>query len=351
LNLAIDKGFAGIRFNRPNEVFKYQLKYSNAVFSAFKTHRQQNDLAQKLTDADGNLVPFNVFKNEAAAIIGKYNHDWLKTEYNTAVIRARQAANFKKFEEDSDLFPNLKWLPSTSIDKREGHIPFYNLVKPITDPFWGQHYPGNLWNCKCGITNTDEPANEKTPKANYKPSDGIDENPAVTGELFSKSNAYRTKGYLKPSKLDKVAGVYAKNELLIEIKTILDGYRKTIDPYKGLIIENKKLKTGKLTLLRKSVKEIDFHNADLIVKRYIPEIEGDIENWKYLGWANVEQGRHPEADAFLYYKTRIANKDRFINIILHKKFKTEVVYAILDEIDLKSIKKGLPGNIEVYAKK
>lgn len=205
LNLAVDKGFAGVNFNTPNEDFIYQLKYNNAVFSAFKTHRQQNDLAASLLDANGNLKSFATFKNDVAPIVGKYNQDWLKTEYNTAVIRARQAANFKKFEETKDLFPNLQWLPSTSIERRNFHVKFYNLVKPISDPFWKTNYPGDLWNCKCGITNTDDSVSEETPKAEYQPTPGLDENPGITGAIFSDTNTYRTSGYLKPSKLDKIA--------------------------------------------------------------------------------------------------------------------------------------------------
>ena len=39
-------------------------------------------------------VRMPILKKEAEAIIGKYNQNWLKTEYNTAVISSRNAANF-----------------------------------------------------------------------------------------------------------------------------------------------------------------------------------------------------------------------------------------------------------------
>lgn len=205
LNLAVDKGFAGIEFNKPNDEFIYQLKHNNAVFSAFKVHREQNDIALQLLDGDGKLKSFAQFKKDAQNIDAEYQK-YLKTEYSTAVIRARQAANFKKFEEDKELFPNLKWLPSTSISKRDLHKPFYNLVKPIDDPFWKSNFPGNLWNCKCGLTNTDEPSDEDQPKMDYEPAPGLDENPAFTASIFNNEhNTYLNNGYEKPKVLKKIA--------------------------------------------------------------------------------------------------------------------------------------------------
>lgn len=194
-NKAVDEGFGRVEFGNPDFDFVNDLKYSNAVFSAFKTHRQQNDMAKLLTDDEGNLKSFSQFKKDTQHLIGAYNQNWLATEYNTAVLRASSAAQFKKFERDADLYPNLKWLQSTSVDKREGHVKFYGIVKAITDPFWKEHYPGNLWNCKCDITNTDEPADRKTPKADYDPAPGLDENPAYSHSLFSKSNPYQKNAY------------------------------------------------------------------------------------------------------------------------------------------------------------
>jgi hypothetical protein len=260
LNLSVDNEFAKVRFNNPNPDFIHELKYNNAVFSAFKTHRQQNDLAANLLDIEGKLKSFQNFKKDTEKIIGKYNQDWLKTEYNTAVIRARQAANFKKFEEDIDLYPNLKWLQSTSVERRAGHVPFYNLIKPLNDPFWSNNYPGNLWNCKCGITNTDEEPDKTTPKSNYKPSDGIDENPGITGKIFTKTHPYRTDGYLSPLKLDKIATskadevaykqsivkVYKNGGKVIESNLV----NKVADDYKSLLkIANQFAKESKMVEL------------------------------------------------------------------------------------------------------
>ena len=95
--------------------FIEELRNNNAVFSAFKTHRYQNDIARQLIDPEtGQLKSFDRWKRDIQGMTDHYNGSWLETEYNTAVIRAHQAADWKHFEEERDVFPNLQWMPTTS---------------------------------------------------------------------------------------------------------------------------------------------------------------------------------------------------------------------------------------------
>lgn len=202
-NKAVDTGFVDVKFGEPDFDFINELKYNNGVFAAFRTHRQQNDLAKQLLDDKGNLKSFDQFKQDTQPILGEYNKNWLQTEYDTAVIRARMAAKFKKFQQTADVLPNLKWLPTTSPDPRESHEKFYYIVRPLNDPFWNDHFPGNEWNCKCGITSTDEAVTD-LPEGYQSfddPPAGLDQNPAFTGQIYSFSHPYFTIGYLAYKKL------------------------------------------------------------------------------------------------------------------------------------------------------
>lgn len=203
---AVSSGFGEVRFGSPDYDFLEELERNNAVFAAFKTHRQQNDLAALLRDKDGNLRGFADFKKAAGPVIGKYNTSWLATEYNTAIRSARTAARFRKYMRDSDLFPNIRWLPSRSADPREAHMPYYNTVRAISDPWWKTHYPGCLWNCKCDMENTadgithvgDNPAVPgAVPTGTGKPAamPGLDRNPAYTGSIFTGNHPYVSKAY------------------------------------------------------------------------------------------------------------------------------------------------------------
>ncbi|MEZ5195095.1 MAG: phage minor head protein [Bacteroidales bacterium] len=347
LNLAVDEGFGKVKFGNPDFDFVNELKFNNAVFSAFKVHREQNDIALQLLDDKGNLKSFAQFKKDAAHIPEHYQK-WMDTEYNTAVLRARQAANFKKYQRDADLFPNLKWLQSTSIDKREGHVKLYGTIKPVNDPFWQEHYPGNLWNCKCGITNTDEPATGDVADVDYTPAPGLDENPAFSGALFSKNNPYRKNGYLSPKRLDVLANDYAEHHLQTYYKNKLDDYRKSVITPGGLVVNAVNIASGSFKIIPKSVRSINQHNVDWRVKAFTLELHNSVKNWAYIGWSKVKPGTHPEADWFTYYRISIAGKTRYINMIGHKGLKTEVPYAIMDSIT--KVLNGYPDNIDEYVK-
>jgi hypothetical protein len=198
MNDAVNIAFPDISTDDPDYDFVQELLKNNKVFAAFKTHRQQNDIAAQLVNDEGKLKSFAQFKKDVAGLVGDYNMNWLKTEYDTAVIRARMAARMKDFERDADLYPNLKWTKSTSVVKREIHEKLYGLILPINHPFWAKQYPGTLWNCKCGITNTDDEPNGKLfniDEYNEPVPAGLEENPAISGAIYSKRHPYRAQSY------------------------------------------------------------------------------------------------------------------------------------------------------------
>ena len=53
-------------------------------------------------------------------------------------------ADWKLFERDADVLPNLRWMQTTSANPREAHAVFWRnkLTLPIDDPFWSKHRPG-----------------------------------------------------------------------------------------------------------------------------------------------------------------------------------------------------------------
>ena len=190
----LDKGlrdtFGTPAWGTPDRDFLEYASKNLAVFSGFKTLQQQKELHNLLFDKNGNMKSFDQFRKDTANVLDKYNQNWLRTEYNTLVARARFASDWKKFEKNKDLYPNLKWLPSSSIEKRDSHKLFYNRVWPIDDPFWNTNYPGNLWNCKCGIKSTSEGAAPAKKHDHSKPSPGLNENPGKTGKMFTDSHPY-----------------------------------------------------------------------------------------------------------------------------------------------------------------
>lgn len=69
-------------------------------------------------------------------------------------------------------------------------------MRPIDDPFWNEHRPGDRWNCKCDLSSTDDPVTEIpdfTRKDNPHP--GLDNNPGKDGKLFSDTHPYIANAY------------------------------------------------------------------------------------------------------------------------------------------------------------
>ena len=192
-NTAAEQGFS--QTTHPDDDFISALRHNNAVFAAFKTHRLQNDIARQLLDDNGNLKPFEQWKNDVRTITSHQCDRWLRTEYDTAVIRAHQAADWQQFQREADILPNLKWMPSTSPNPGADHQIFWGTIRPVNDPFWKKHRPGDRWNCKCSLSNTDEPAtivptgNDTTSRSN-KPQPGLDNNPGIDAKLFSDTHPY-----------------------------------------------------------------------------------------------------------------------------------------------------------------
>lgn len=157
----------------------------------------QNDIARQLLDGKGQLKSYEQFRRDVAPLTGKYCDQWLNTEYNTAVIRAHRAADWKHFETEKDVYPNLRWMQTTSAEPDPVHMNFWSsrLTLPVDDPFWDHHHPGERWGCKCTCEQTDEPVNDLGVHDDIPDtaSKGLHGNPGQTGQLFSEDHPYYPK--------------------------------------------------------------------------------------------------------------------------------------------------------------
>lgn len=192
LNDAVAEGTSLSASGNPDADFMLALRHSNAVFSAFKTHRAQNDMARLLLDSNGNLKPFEQWSNDVQPIASHQVGAWLRTEYDTAVIRAHQAADWLQFEREKDILPNLEWVQSTSPTPGEDHRVYWGTIRPVDDQFWSEHRPGDRWNCKCSLRSTDEPATPVPTDAVPidGPQSGLNVNPGTSAQIFSDDHPY-----------------------------------------------------------------------------------------------------------------------------------------------------------------
>ena len=196
MNEATAKGLSKGEFSIDhNKGFLESVKHANEIFAAFKTHAMGKSMASKLIDDNGKLKPFDKWMKDISSISSHHVGSWLKTEYNTAVLRAHNAADWRSFIENKDIMPNLRWMPTTSPDAEAVHRGYWEkkLTLPVEHPFWNKHHPGDRWNCKCSLESTDDPASpdDILDDLPIEPAQrGLENNPGKDGKMFNDTHPY-----------------------------------------------------------------------------------------------------------------------------------------------------------------
>jgi hypothetical protein len=308
-----------------------QFKANLTRFAAHKAYHVTRQLKSiKTKDLDQ-------FNKQAKGCIKKFNR-YQAAEHHAIVARSRTAKQFEQFKQELDIYPNLEWLATKSAIPRELHKKYVGTILPHDDPFWVENQPGNLYGCKCDWRTTNKPITA-SPGNVVKAAEGLEGNPALTGEIFTENHPY-----FNVKNTDDINRFLRKpmDELL---KPVIKQVVSSVDAYKGIELVNESLVTGKTVLLRKSINETYSHNLDYKVRLYSINIANKIDDWEYLGYAYTASGKHTEAKLFLYYETNIGEKKRFVNVELHDSY-GEVIYSIFDSIDMKRIKRGIPKELK-----
>lgn len=198
-------------------------------------------MATQLIGEDGKLKPFEQWERDTASIGKHHVENWLKTEYSTAVRRARLAAEWRQFEREKDILPNIEWMKTTAVTPGEDHKPFWGVILPIGHPFWNAHRPGDRWGCKCGWRSTDAdivpPSGDAWSNPVFAPADGLENNPGKDAMLFSFAHPYFAAAYWAYKKLKPVVEKFVSDQ--IKKRRELKNYTKDAEAGKRLLIHKK----------------------------------------------------------------------------------------------------------------
>ena len=83
---AAEEGFGQSDNDRLEEVFLEQIRDNLDVFSAFRTHRMQNDIASQLLDEKGKLKPFSRFQEDVQLSLIHISEPTRQAEISYAVF-------------------------------------------------------------------------------------------------------------------------------------------------------------------------------------------------------------------------------------------------------------------------
>lgn len=139
-----------VAFGTPDYAMREQLTRNAFHFAGAKNHQQIISMSKALQDKDGKVRKWKAFRDETEKINKIYNESWLRTEYETALSSAQNAARWSEWKSREDVV-NLTYDAVNDELTRHSHKALDGITKPITDPFWNTHYPPNGWRCRCGV--------------------------------------------------------------------------------------------------------------------------------------------------------------------------------------------------------
>lgn len=280
--------------NPGDKYFDLQQKMllNTSKFAAYKAYHATQQIDRQRADADGVERTKEDFKTEARKVFNTFNR-FQAAEYNTAVARSRSAKDWQKFADPkrTALYPNIKWLPSRSADKREAHILFYNKVWAKNDPFWNNNQPGSLWNCGCGWTDTDEPANGED--YNSVSAKGLEGNPGETGEIFTDKATYFSAAKGKWDEVDRY--ILALQDAAYYEQQIIDKATINIHPMHEMVeIAGNMNVAGNFINYKSEVKSI----------KLLPNLVGEAMNEKESVYPKLllPRGAKNNADSIVNFK-------------------------------------------------
>lgn len=161
------------KFDEPDNVLRYNLQNNLHVFSGAKSLAMFEEIRSKLTDEDGKPRSFSEFKKDVLKIDEQYNTNWLRAEYNQAIAQSQNAKNWQRYEDDKDLYPNLKYVTAGDDRVRNEHAALDGIVRPVDDAFWNTYAPQNGWGCRCTLEQMDEDADVTKKETAFGQAEGV----------------------------------------------------------------------------------------------------------------------------------------------------------------------------------
>lgn len=156
LKSALYEGFGGnlSKFaDTPDFALLKELRENIYMFSAAKTFKEVGEISSLLVDGDRvrTQAEFNKIGRET---FDKWNNDWGKSEYTTAIGQASMASKWADIEKNKDILPILVF--STNGTPCEECAPYDGFAAPVDDPIWDWLYPLMHFNCMCIVTQQEE---------------------------------------------------------------------------------------------------------------------------------------------------------------------------------------------------
>jgi hypothetical protein len=255
LNKAARNGWGGGYYN--NELTR-QFRENLLKFSGAKSY----NLIKTLQLAAGKDSSKENFLTNAKQIINQHNETWQQVEETFAANSASSARDFQSYQNDIDLYPNLKYRTMEDDDVRPEHAENEGVIKPVNE--WTVIPPLDF-RCRCWLEQTQEDPNGRDIVGF---NNNIANNAALTGKLFGENASY----FQRIPKSDKLA-VKDNTELMKEYMP----YNRTIEVGENRVLINDFAHLDDLQPNIDAAKIVaDFLKKDVYIRPHI----NNVDNYK-----------------------------------------------------------------------
>ncbi|MDR0872997.1 MAG: DUF935 family protein [Prevotellaceae bacterium] len=316
LSKATQNGWGGGYYT--NELTR-QFRENLLKFSGAKSY----NLIQQIADLHKGKVAKEIFVEQAKKLVNAHNETWQAVEEKFAANSASSARDFQAYQQDADLYPNLKFRTMGDSNVRPEHAANEGVIKPINQ--WTKIPPLDC-GCRCWLEQTTEKANGKDISV-YN--DKIANNAALNGQLFTEKNSY-------------FQNIPASDKQIIRENTDL---MKEYAPY------NRQIKAGGNTVFVNDFAHLDdlqpnidaakivaeFLKKDIYIRPHIDIAEGHPNPEFYIGRSkNIADLKTMQEDSKNFFKSRITSantqgcKDVVMNISAYKGNASDLSGKILE---------------------
>ena len=138
-------------------------------------------------------------KDDLIGYLDTLHNNHLKTEKRTAGQQAEAVEQWDRIEKEAKNLPLLEYITSDDGKVRPEHKELDGIIRPVNDRFWSRYLPPLSYNCRCDTLQLQDEGDAiagrpdqsfNTKKALKGVAPGLANNPAKSGEIFSKQHPY-----------------------------------------------------------------------------------------------------------------------------------------------------------------
>jgi SPP1 gp7 family putative phage head morphogenesis protein len=148
-NKATQQGFK-LEGYTPDPLFINNIKDNLWLFAQLRTYAQLREASNMLFDPEGDLLPWNKFRDRVLDVHQKYNVRYLQAEHSHIIASAQAAAKWQRLQADKDI-TYLQYRTAGDEAVRSSHAALNGITLPVDHPFWDQYFIPNGWGCRCNV--------------------------------------------------------------------------------------------------------------------------------------------------------------------------------------------------------